>query len=62
MKVLKIRYVCGHEVDFESNADLEDANSRRENRLAQEQVKCPACRHDSVRIQLISAKRLRKWK
>ena len=62
MKTAKIRYVCGHEVDFESGIDESSPSALREQRLAVEKAKCPACRHDSVRVQLAAAKRLRKWK
>jgi hypothetical protein len=61
--VVKIRYACGHEVDFQSDIEGQGApNARRERRLAQEQAKCPACRHDSVKVQLIATNRIRKWK
>jgi hypothetical protein len=61
--IVKIRYACGHEVDFQNNYGGDGSpNSRRETRLAQEQAKCPACRHERVKVQLVAAKRIRAWR
>jgi hypothetical protein len=39
---VKIRYVCGHEVDFESDADGKASpRTLREQRLAQEKLNAP---------------------
>ena len=60
---VKVRYVCGHEIDFETEAGGKVSPiTLREQRLAKEKLKCPACRHDTVRVQLTSSKRLRNWK
>jgi hypothetical protein len=63
MANIKIRYICGHEVDFDGGADGHGTPSTlREQRLAKEHLKCPGCRHDTVKLQLVSAKRVRNWR
>ncbi len=63
MTNIKIRYVCGHEVDFNGGTDgAATPSTLREQRLAREQLKCPGCRHDTVKVQLVSAKRVRNWR
>jgi hypothetical protein len=63
MKIIKIRYKCGHEVDFDTEVSgAKNPSTLREKQLATEQANCPACRHDSVRVQLVSSKRIRQWK
>lgn len=63
MTIIKVRYVCGHEVDFgrEPNGEV-GPSTLREQRLATDKEKCPACRHATVKLQLVSSRRFRNWK
>jgi hypothetical protein len=63
MPITKIRYVCGHEIDFyDGEGTVEGINSRRERFHAQGGQKCPACRDKRVRMQLVLKNRIHIWK